>query len=92
MYSATFNYEEEREYTDLTLIVEDNGIINKRRSVPTPITVRINNLDDEPTIFDQAVYSELTLNNVCQKKYSVQPSIVQTSQPGKMLLEMSNLA
>ena len=63
-FSATFDYEEEREYTDLTLIVEDNGIINKRRSVPTPITVRINNLDDEPTIFDQAVYSELASNNV----------------------------
>ena len=66
-FSATFDYEEEREYTDLTLIVEDNGNINKRRSEPTRITVTINNLDDEPTIFDQAVYSELALNSVCKK-------------------------
>ena len=57
-FSATFNYEENAIYNDLTLIVEDNGITNKRRSIPTPITVRIGNLNDEPTVFSQAVYSE----------------------------------
>ena len=56
-FSATFDYEENPEY-DLTLIVEDDGITNQRRSIPTPITVTIGNLNDEPTVFDQAVYSE----------------------------------
>lgn len=60
-FSATFDYEEEAVYTDLTLIVEDMGIIGTRRSVPTRITVRINNLNDEPTVFEEPVYSEYTL-------------------------------
>ena len=57
-FSATFDYEENAVYSDLTLIVEDNGITNKRRSIPTPITVRIGNINDEPTVFDQPIYSE----------------------------------
>lgn len=57
-FSATFDYEEDAVYNDLTLIVEDDGITNKRRSIPTPITVGIRNLNDEPTVFDQPVYSE----------------------------------
>ena len=57
-FSATFDYEEQAEYTDLTLIVEDMGIIDTRRSVPTPITVRIRNLNDERTIFNQSSFSE----------------------------------
>ena len=57
-FSATFDYEDNAEYNDITLIVEDNGITNQRRSAPTPIIVSIGNLNDEPTVFDQAVYSE----------------------------------
>ena len=56
--SATFDYEAQREYTDLVLIVEDNGRTSKRRSTPSSIRVMINNLNDEQTVFDQAVYSK----------------------------------
>ena len=88
--SATFDYEEQREYTDLSLIVEDNGIINKRRSEPIPITVRIVNLNDEPTVFDQPIYSELNydkINYIHHEEYSAKPiqKHVQILPPEKTL-------
>ena len=56
---SPFDYEERSQYSNLLLTVTDNGR-TPRRSTPTPITVRIVNLNDENPVFDQPTYSKST--------------------------------
>ncbi len=59
-----FDYEQQREYS-LVLQVEDNSPASPRASEPSTVTIRIQNLDDEPTVFSQPEYSEYlaSINN-----------------------------
>ena len=53
-----FDYEDRSVYNNLFLVVEDNGRTGKRVSSPSDVIIQIKNLDDEPTVFEQATYSE----------------------------------
>ena len=60
LYSAVFDYEVQREYS-FFLTVEDNGRTSKRLSETSPVSVRVGNLDDEPTQFTQNTFSKCHL-------------------------------
>ena len=60
-----FDFEEDPLFEDLTIIVEDSGRTGARRSIPIPITVQIENINDETPVFDLTSYSEFSLSFQC---------------------------
>ena len=58
--SAEFDFEIRSVY-NLLLQVEDNSRISPRQSDPSTVTINIQNIDDEPTVFDQSQYSKFEL-------------------------------
>ncbi len=56
-----FDYEDRDEYS-FFLAVEDNGRTSKRLSESISVTVDVGNLNDQPTVFTQDVYSKLIMS------------------------------
>ena len=68
-----FDYEVQREYT-FFLAVEDNGRTSKRLSETSPVTIRVGNVDDEPTQFTQSTFSKCRL--AYSQRHSLHNSII----------------
>ena len=56
-YRAVFDYEVRSEYS-FFLAVEDDGRTGKRLSETVSVTVIVGNLNDQPTLFTQDIFSK----------------------------------
>ena len=68
LYSAVFDYEERTEYS-FFLAVEDDGRTGKRLSETVSVTISVGNLNDQPTMFTQSVYSKFPHNGCLYEIY-----------------------